>query len=415
MSREPLPSPVRPWAFRPPVLAAIAVGAVALLLLRRPDAFLRPQFWAEDFLFLIDAETQGAGALFVPRAGYLHALPRLAGLVATGLDPVLQPAIFLLAWLAAAFVVVGSCLSSRLDLPAPARLGCIAAFVLVPHSGEVFFNPTNAQWVAALALLLTALKAEPARRRDWLVDGGVILVAGFSGPFALAALPVFAWQAACRRRRASFLRLALVAVPAAVQAAIALRGPADTEFSGPFSATGLVASLVYRIPGVVLLGPEGVRGITREAAWVVAFVCAGLLGLVIQRTRAQRSTLVAILLFGAVVIAMTALRKRPDLWAYGDVANGDRYFFIPKVLLLWFVVIAGAAAHRRWLRRSAGALLVVALVLNAGQFRFRPYRDYGWYELAPRIRRGETVVVTVNPDWEFNYRRGAKDAGGPPP
>ena len=130
--------------------------ALAVLVLRRPDAVLYPQFWAEDFAFLLDAERIGLASFWMPRAGYLHFFPRLIAWPGMYLDPVLQPAWFVGSAVAVTLAVVATCLSPRIPLPAKPWLAL--AVVVVPHSGEVFLNPTNLQWLTALALILTALK-----------------------------------------------------------------------------------------------------------------------------------------------------------------------------------------------------------------------------------------------------------------
>jgi hypothetical protein len=56
------------------------VVAVLLIVSRRPDAILHPQFWAEDgYQYWSQAyEFGGLHVLFRPEAGYLQLFPRLA-------------------------------------------------------------------------------------------------------------------------------------------------------------------------------------------------------------------------------------------------------------------------------------------------------------------------------------------------
>jgi hypothetical protein len=61
----------------------MVVGSLLILVIRRPDAFLNPQFWAEDFFFLLDAEKMGVSAFVMARGGYLHLLPRAIAWFAT--------------------------------------------------------------------------------------------------------------------------------------------------------------------------------------------------------------------------------------------------------------------------------------------------------------------------------------------
>ena len=52
--------------------------AFIVIISRRPDAILNPQFWAEDgSVFYAQAYNKGIiNSLFLPYAGYLHAVPR---------------------------------------------------------------------------------------------------------------------------------------------------------------------------------------------------------------------------------------------------------------------------------------------------------------------------------------------------
>ncbi len=167
----------------------VIVAGLVLLFFRRPDAFTRPEFWAEDFMFMLAAERSGLASLFAPQAGYLHLIPRLIAWPASYLDPSIQPGFYLLGWLVVTFAVVFACFSPRLDLPLKPLLA--AAVLIVPHTGEVFFTPTNAQWVAALGILLTILKSDPRRPREWATDLAFVVVAGLSGPFSIFCLPLF--------------------------------------------------------------------------------------------------------------------------------------------------------------------------------------------------------------------------------
>ena len=156
--------------------------------------------------------------------------------------------------------VLGSCLSRRHDLPLKAWLA--AMVLLVPHSGEVFFNPTNAQWVAALGILITTLKNDPARPREWFADLGFVFVAGLSGPFIIFVAPFFAIRFVLRKSRASGVLFGAAVLAAAVQMGFIAHAPTDREFSGPFTLLGLFANVCFRLPcnaffGVLITAAAG--------------------------------------------------------------------------------------------------------------------------------------------------------------
>ena len=75
--------------------AATLALATGILLLRRPDAFLRPRFSAEDgTIFFRQAMEDGLAAFAVPDAGYLHLVPRIVALAATALPSAAAPWVY---------------------------------------------------------------------------------------------------------------------------------------------------------------------------------------------------------------------------------------------------------------------------------------------------------------------------------
>lgn len=388
-----------PW--RP--LTLLLAGLVGILFLRRPDAFLRPQFWAEDFGFLIDAEQYGLASLGMPQAGYLHTLPRLIALAAIWLDPVLQPVWFLAVAVAVTVGVGASLQSSRLDLPHKFLLPL--ALVAVPHTGEVFFNPTNLQWIVALGILGTALKEDPRSGSDWCVDLGFLIVGGLTGPMGLFAWPLFLLRAWRRRSRASWVALLAATATAVIQFALVVG--LERESSAPIAATGLAANLAFHLFGGTFLGVWATPELPKLLAVQAATPAVAVAGAAIVTAGRYRSALVSALAFAVLVLAAAVFQKRPDLWPYGEVAPADRYFYIPRIVLLWILAVGAAASTVRGVRAGAMALLALALIVNAPRFRLPPQPDFGWYAACARIRAGEATVVTVAPGWKFHYQRGS--------
>jgi len=76
-----------------------------------------------------------------------------------------------------------------------------------------------------------------------------------------------------------------------------------------------------------------------------------------------------------------------------SIANGDRYFFIPKVLLLWLLVVLLQ-------KRPASLFAVLALIffVNVPQFRFPGYAQPDWPAYAARMRAGENLTVPIAPE-----------------
>src|SRR5688572_11483369 len=80
------------------ILAALFVFGVAIVFSRNPDAFLHPQFWAEDGKYWYgDAYNEGGlHSLFMPYAGSLQLMTRFMGSLSLLLPLEVVPLFFML-------------------------------------------------------------------------------------------------------------------------------------------------------------------------------------------------------------------------------------------------------------------------------------------------------------------------------
>src|SRR6202041_1206329 len=73
---------------------AFVLGWIVVIS-RRPDAILTPQFWAEDgFIWYGDAYAEGLRSLLHPDSGYLQSLPRFIALAVQPLPLLWAPVVF---------------------------------------------------------------------------------------------------------------------------------------------------------------------------------------------------------------------------------------------------------------------------------------------------------------------------------
>jgi hypothetical protein len=124
---------------------------------------------------------------------------------------------------------------------------------------------------------------------------------------------------------------------------------------------------------------------------------AGTVAFVFLTLRGPRRALKAVLGVAALAFFAAAIfRCRGDLAALAPGMNGDRYFFLPKLLIVWLVVQELADAER-WRRCVGAAAVVVILGATTSAWRYERYTDLHWHHWADRIRAGEAVTVPVNP------------------
>lgn len=382
------------------MVVTVAVG-IGLLMLRNPAAVAHPQLWAEDGpVFYLTAAREGWGAFFIQYGGYFHLIPRVLGALAWWLDPAWTPHVFVFGSLAVTAGVMAMVFSPRLSWTG--RPALALAVVLVAHTGEVFFTPTNVQWITALGLVITLLKTDPRTPAQGLADGLVLVAVGLTGPFVIFAVPLFLVRAWLRRSRASYAFLGVAVLLAAVQAwQVIHHTPPDPPWhpTESFRLGGALVALAGRLP-LALFGFQTWSHLV--TAWMAAALGLVAIGAILwsalrpDNARRERGFLLA---FAALLLAFTVAKIRADTWPYGEMQHADRYFYIPKVILLWVLIASVERTSRRgWM---AASILGICVVGSALTFQLPSQPFFPWRPFVEPLRRGETVEVAVSPGWRF--------------
>jgi hypothetical protein len=85
---------------------------------------------------------------------------------------------------------------------------------------------------------------------------------------------------------------------------------------------------------------------------------------------------------------------------FGNLTNGDRYFFLPKLLTAWLLISGWSAAG--FFRGAATAACGLGLVATAVDWHYERLVDHDWPEYARRIEAGEPVShIPLNPKGRF--------------
>ncbi len=405
-SASPAAPAAEPWLARH--LWVVVIAASLLLFLRKPWALHTPQLWAEDgSIFLLQDNLWGAGVILDPYNGYLHLLPRLVAWLARHLvDVAWWPAFYNGASFAVTVGLFARLASARLDLPVALKPWLILALPLVVGTGEVLINLTNLQWLSAL-FLVAHLFASPARRLgSHAGDVALLVLAGLSGLFSVILLPLFLRRAVRHRSPDTLLAAAVVGACGLVQLVCLLRtGTAGALEAGdtPFRPLMALSVLGSRLVTWPLFGPAAVRAwpVWVHAALAVA-VIAPLLAVSLRAGphRSARTTLVAAFL---LLTAACALRVRADTWTDDNLVNGDRYFYLSRLLLTWLVLFQFAAVSRG-VRLGARAACLLGLVTHVPHIVVPAPPDYRWAEHCAPLRRGEPARIPTLPEgWMLEY------------
>jgi hypothetical protein len=311
------------------------------------------------------------------------------------MDPLWLPALYVGAAFTAWLTVAGILLSPRVRLPAKPAL--ILALALVPHDGEVLLCFCNIQWLLVLGLFLTWVSADAATLGERIWDCAFAGLAGLTGPFSVFLLPLFGIRVALRRTRESFLLAIVLALCAGIQATLLYRWRAQFFGPGPADPMGLSSAMTWRTFGTFFLG---YGRLPLNFGWISLLIGPGLAALVAgiaagsRFWRTAQAGMVAAASAVTVAVAFRFLHAPASILPSG---NGDRYFFLPHVLLAWLLIVAGLE-YRGWRRVAAWAALALALIGNRADLRAPPLRDDAWAQHVRPIREGKAFSIPINPD-----------------
>jgi hypothetical protein len=399
----------------------VALTALAILLLytRRPDAFINPQFWAEDgSLWYPSAYALGWATVYGAEGGYLQTLPRLVGLMSLPFPLALAPALFTAVAITCRLVPIALLLSDRLSRLIPSlwhRAAMAFLLIALPNSYEIHANMTQAVRHLAIASILVVLT--PDDRRGWRVFDAVILVlTGLSAPFTILLAPVFLVQ--CRRRRPDV---------SAVLHGVAILGTAAAQLAIVFAWSWMrphdilaarLSTFTPLLGGQVTIGALlGQRGWAAVSSGESAAACAAVativcVGVVVGAALRGTAELRLFLLYVFLILGASLLRPIEDArgaWiGMAGAAVGTRYWFFGMIGFLAALLTLTRTRLGRWV---AIPLLAVLPIGIAADWRYPRHPNL---HFRAHVRRwnaalpGEWVSIPIHPDgWKLILKKKA--------
>jgi hypothetical protein len=400
--------------------ALLFVLAILGICVRRPDALLHPQFWAEDgVVWYADAYNLGAwNAALHAESSYFQTLPRLVAGVALLVPLPWAPLLTNVAALCVEAAPLLLLWHRRWDtnVASPtARVVLMAWYVLLPNQQEVHANVTNAQWFFALYTWMVFVAAPPLGWTGRLHDAAVFLLFGLSGPFCICLAP-FAVVRWWRHRDGHASAAVLLSLTMLLQLAslAALFAAARQHSSLGANCFALLHLLGSKLFGALLLGPNAVHRLLRCGWLALVAFSVGTAILAIAWWRGP-GTLRSLILFamGLLAAALIAPNVTPagDQWeVMGQVAMaGSRYFLLPMVATMAAMVWLGSqvAAANGWRRGVAAACCVLAAIgiyHGAVHYRLQAFADLGFAARAAAfdaLPPGTPMLIPINPDWQM--------------
>jgi hypothetical protein len=407
------------WAF------AIALTG-ALLFLRRPDAVLHAQFWAEDgVVWFADAYNLGGlKALLRPLDGYLQTLPRLACAAALWAPLLYAPLVTNLIALVIEALPPLFLLSSRMRNIGPLALRCVLALLLlfVPDSSEVHAAITDSEFQMAVLACLIVIAEVPRSWAGCVFDVVVLALFALTGPFCVLLFPVALVRTLAplvakrtppakptRPERWRWIQLLLLATGGLAQGLTVL------TTAGARLNTTLGASLskfVHIIGGQLVLplflGSNRLYDVSADPATVtlvasvltIAAVSAFAYGLAEGSLELRCFILFALFVLTAALAYPTIepINNQWDVFLRPDL--GLRYWYLPRLALMATLIWLLGDRRPAAIRILAGVLACVMALALVSHWRYKPLPDFhfdSYVRVFEQLPPGATGRFRLNP------------------
>lgn len=361
--------------------------------------------WAEDGkVFLKQAVEMGVWALPRPNAGYLHMYPRLVALLSGAVSLHLRPVVFFSGWMLSLALMAWFGYRRAVKFGVNPAVVVLAMLLMVsqPHSGEVFFTLTNAQWF--LAIVLAILLLFPDSNYGGWREVMAVAILGLTGPFVIIFFPALIFQAWFLKKWARQKNVLLVAAAASVvQLICILSGPAR----GGADILPSIGDWVKALETFFLFGSQSSGGVIAA----VVFWCLLFSALILDLRRSgenYRSVALAFIIAAGLAYAAGLQAVRADLNFISPFGAGSRYFFVPYALVFYSACVM----------KKAGAVLVVLVFVSAIAVQLFAWHDskVAFVGLLSRVDRGTTKnlllaeerpqLIEINPSGHWGFTLG---------
>jgi hypothetical protein len=377
-----------------PLAGAVALGLL-ILVIRRPEAIVRPQFLGEEAAAFYAATfvLNPVEAIATSWNGFIYLGPRLAFAVSRLVPPPYAPvAVFVLFGLGLAWTALylgGGRMAVAIPDARVRWFGALAVFLLPFAAGEYASVLQITWWWAILvgALLLATDPRSPAER--WM-DRAVATATAFTGPAAILMAPLY-----LARRRKRIDLTAIVCAGAAVQLLAFVNSPRrPAEGVDPIQIPIILVERIGALPLGDILGHDFFHLAHRVLLITLAPILISLLWA--ARSLPRRTLLVfgylalAIPIMGSIAVPTADLR---------GTIGGARYF-IPLAWLMMTIAVAALVD-----RRPPAVILAGAFALGlAFSWRGWPFDDTNWAQHAYCIGSPLPCVVPMTPTtWNVHW------------
>jgi hypothetical protein len=389
----------------PALQLLVFLVSVTLVVSRRPDAILYPQFFAEDgSVWFREAYLFGwFTSLLHPRNGYFQTVPRLISAAALLIPFRFAPLLMNLAGITFQVLPVNFLLSARCANWGSLVTRALMAFLYLalPNSRELNAAVNEAQWHLAVLASLIVLARPASNLWGRLFDVIIQVLSGLSGPFGLILLPIailFWWFS---RERWRLVIIAVIAVCSALQLHALIISAAATRPHVVLGATlelfiQILAGQVYL---AAILGQAGVQVRQAMPILVVAAVGGSIpIAYCLWKARLEWQLFIAfcLLIFAASLKTSTVTSTLPQ-WPVMRDAVGIRYWFLPMLAFSWSLVWC-ATVNGNGVFRFAG---IVGLILSCfgimQDWKYPAYPNFHFAKYANQLAAASPGILIAIP------------------
>ena len=390
--------------------AGLTLLFAGIVVSRRPDALLHPQFYAEDGqAWYADAHNLSAvHALLLPVAGYYQFFQRVVAFVFSPLSLTATPLAYAIVALTMQTIPALVFASPRLRgvIADDRARALIAGVVLLVPNLELSGNLTNTQWHLAVLAFVLLVAAPPRSRTGRALEILALIFAGLSGPYAFFLVPLgllmhrkdlgVAWRR---------IQLSVLGATGLIEVGVMLAA-STPRTHGTLGVSAADLPLILANQFLSHLGNWGFSPPATTTAALVATLIAIVLFAGFRRgPRPLRFFIVfalAVMATGMISPYGRLLDNRPvwDLMATGGLDN--RYFFMYSVavVLSGIVLLCGLRQPQRRLALLGAAVLVFAVPPVLGQWQYVPIPSQNLEHYAAVLRgapRGTLVSIPISP------------------
>jgi hypothetical protein len=349
--------------------------------------------WAEDgCIFINQAREYGVSTLWKTYAGYLHLFPRIVSLFSCYFSLKATPLIFLSGW----FLAYGSLIyisANRMFYHGLNKIDTCIVIVLMmaqPHSGEVFYSLTNAQWFIGGALALYLLV--PIDNNINLYNIILLFIASLTGPFVLILFPILLTQIFIQKKYKERKVICLVVIISSIiQFAFIsssnrfIEGSIDKNFN----------HWITVIKAFLCFGTNTfMSNVASYIIWIVF-----LLGILIffkkqinYEYNKNRNEFVIVIISAIFIFFVELLSVRENFKLLNPIGFGARYFFIPYLLIIfssYFIILR--------FPKIKYILYISFVIISLTTFSFYHRNNLQYSSYAYFAEYKNDVIIPINP------------------